>query len=146
VEQGRLAGVGVSDQSHDRIGHPAARLAVKAARALDLFELALDADDALADQAAVHLELGFTGPAQEPESPALPLEMGPGAHEPAALVAQGGELDLELAFERAGALPEDLEDESRAVDDLAAPCALEVALLDRRQRSADHSELGLVLA
>jgi hypothetical protein len=55
------------------------------------------------------------------------------------------ELHLQPAFCRRRALAEDLEDQSRAVDDLALELFLEVALLDRAERAIDDDELGLVL-
>ena len=118
VEQGRLAGVGVADQGHDRPARAPALGAVQVARALHLLQLALDLDDAVADQAAVDLELGFAGAAEEAEAAALPLQMGPGPHQPAALVAERGQLDLQLALARAGARAEDLQDQPGPVDDL----------------------------
>ena len=69
VEQGRLAGVGVADQRHHRIGHPAAGLAVQAARALHAGQLLLDPDDALGDPAPVELELALAGPPRKPKPP-----------------------------------------------------------------------------
>ena len=102
VEQGRLAGVGVADQGHDRVGHAAAGLAVQAAGAADLVQLLLDPDDPLGDPAAVELELALAGAAQEAEAAALALEMGPGADQPRALVGEGGQLDLEDALAGAG--------------------------------------------
>ncbi len=47
VEQGRLAGVGVADQRDDRIRNVAAARPMQRAGALDVLELALDADHPL---------------------------------------------------------------------------------------------------
>ena len=142
VEQGRLAGVGVADQGHDRVGHALAGLAVQAAGAADAGQLLLDPDDPLGDPAAVELELALAGTAQEAEAAALALEMGPGADQARALVGERRQLDLEHALAGVGALAEDLQDQPGAVDDLGLPQPLEVALLHRRQRGIDHDQLG----
>ena len=142
VEEGGLAGVGVADQGHDRVGHAAAGLAVQAAGAADLLQLLLDAGDALGDLAAVELELGLAGAAGEAEAAALALKMGPGADEAGALVGEGRQLDLEHALAGARTVAEDLQDQAGAVDDLGLPALLQVALLDRRQRGVDDHELG----
>jgi hypothetical protein len=57
VEQGRLAGVGISDQSDDGIGHPAPRRAVQFASPRHIGQILADAGDALIDQAAVDFKL-----------------------------------------------------------------------------------------
>ena len=94
VEQGRFAGVGVPDQRHHRIGHPAAGLAMKLTGALDVLEFPLQTGDAFADQAAVGFDLGFAWAAHETGAAALAFKMGPAADQTAALIGQCRQLDL----------------------------------------------------
>ena len=77
VEQRRLAGVRVADERDHRERHAAARFAMEVARALHVFELALELRDAVADGATVGFDLRFTGTAQEAEAAALALQVGP---------------------------------------------------------------------
>ena len=94
VEQRRFAGVGVADQRDHRIRHVAPRLAVQAARALDLIEFGLDAAHPLLDQAAVGFDLRFAGAAEEAEAAALAFKMGPTAHQPRFLIFEMRQLNL----------------------------------------------------
>src|SRR5260221_1892194 len=137
VEQRRLAGIGVADQRDHRIGHALARGAMEGARPLGAFELVLELGDALADQPAVDLELALAGTAEEAVAAALTLQMGPGTHETRALIAERSELDLQPPLMSARPRAENLENQAGAVDDLAVPRLLEVALLDRRDRRVD---------
>ena len=144
VEQAGLAGIGVADQGDDGElqGVPVALLLP--AGALDLVEPLLQQLDAVLEQAPVALDLAFAGTAQETEAAALPLEVGPGPDQPAALVVEMSQLDLQHALAGAGAVAEDFEDERRAVQHLGAGFGLEVALLDRRQRRVDKQQLDPV--
>ena len=116
------------------------RRAVDRAGAAHALQVALDLDDALADQAAVDLDLGFAGTAQEAEAAALALQVGPRPHQAAALVVERGQLDLQAAFVGAGARAEDLQDQAGAVDHLGIPGLLQVALLHGRQRVVDDDQ------
>jgi len=46
-------------------------------RGLNLLDLILKTRDALADQAAIGLDLGFAGTPHEPKTAALAFQMGP---------------------------------------------------------------------
>jgi hypothetical protein len=58
-------------------------------------------------------------------------------------VLQLRELDLQLAFVRACALREDIEDQAGAVDDAALGEFFEIALLHRAQTPVDQDQIGI---
>src|SRR5690606_17956690 len=72
----------------------------------------------------------------------LTLEVRPAAHQTALLVVEVRQLDLQPPFGRGSSLSEYLEDQPGAVDHLALELFFEIALLDRRQRTIDHDQLG----
>ena len=144
VEQRRFARVGVADQRHHRERHPPACRAVQAAGPPHLLQLLLQLDDAFADQAPVGFDLCLAGAAEEAEAAALAFEVGPRPHQARALILQMRQFDLECAFLGGGALAEDVQDQPGAVDHLAGPGALQVALLHRRQRRIDDRDGDLL--
>ncbi len=70
--------------------------------------------------------------------------MGPGPHQPAFLVVEVGELDLQPPFIGLRAVPEDLQDQACAVEHLGRPGLFQVALLDRAERMIDDHQLGVI--
>ena len=117
---------------------------MKAARALDHAKLALDGVDALGDGAPVGLDLRFARAAQEAEAAALPLQMGPGAHQPAFLIGQPRKFHLQPPGLALRALAKDFENEPGSVENLGVPGFLQIALLDGRQRVVDDDNLRLL--
>ncbi len=144
VEQGRLAGVGVAHQRDGRIRHAATRDALQAARAANVSQFLLQPHHLVGQQAPVGLDLGFTRTAHDAKAAPLALEVGPGAHQARTLVVEPGQLDLQLAFPRAGAAGEDLQDQPGAVDHLDLAGALQVALLHGAERIVDHDDVDLL--
>ncbi len=130
VEERGLARIGVSDQRHRGNGAPLALLARGLALHQHLVEAVVEGLDAPRQQAAVGLELGLAGPAQA-DAALLALEVRPTTHQSRRHVLELGEFDLQLAFEAARALREDVEDQAAAVEHAALEGLFEVALLAR---------------
>jgi hypothetical protein len=104
-----------------------------------------DRADALADAPPVGFQLGLARPAR-PDAAAQPRQRGPRADEARQQVLQLREFDLPLPFSRAGAAREDVQDQLRAIDDLAFDLGLDLAELRGRQLVVedDHVHVALV--
>src|SRR5690606_9388067 len=114
---------------------------------------------ALADPAAVQLELGLTGTAAADADaaggPAADLagQVATPAAQPRQQVLELGELDLGLTLPALGVLGEDVEDERGAVDDLHLDDLLEppqlaggeLAVADHRVRAGGGDHLAQLL-
>ena len=71
--------------------------------------------------------------------------MGPAAHQARTLVVQMRQFDLKRAFAGGGAFAEDFQDDGGAVQHLAVPRLLQVALLDRRQVRVHDDHIRLLI-
>ena len=100
--------------------------------------------NARADAPAVGFELGFAG-ASRADAAAQPRQRRAGADEPRQQVFQLRELHLQLAFARPRAAREDVEDELRAIDDLAADLLLDLPQLRRRQLVVEDDDVDVGL-
>ena len=94
VEQRGFSGIGIAHQRDDRIRHLGARGTVQGACLDHLFQLTAQAHELSVDGAAVGLDLGFTGTANEAKPAALPFKVGPGPYQPCALVCESRHFDL----------------------------------------------------
>src|SRR5690606_40809898 len=65
VEKARFSGVGVTDQSHDRIWYRRARAALELAGAANFFEALFEDQDAVLNLAPVGFDLGFARSAEK---------------------------------------------------------------------------------
>jgi hypothetical protein len=83
--------------------------------------------------AAIGFELGFAFATNGAESTALPRKVGPEPRQSWEQILELGEFDLELALPGPGALGEDLKDERRTIQYLAAKNLLQVARLGTRE-------------
>ena len=133
VEDAGFSGVGVADQRHDRERHGVAPALLLAAGRAHLLDALFEQLDAVLQLAAVAFELGFARTTHEADAAraALALKVGPGADQPALLIVEMRQFDLQHAFARRRPLAEDLEDQPGAVEHLGAGFLLEIALLDR---------------
>ncbi len=115
------------------------------ARPPHLLQILLQPHQPLIDQPPVGLDLRLARPAQKTEATALPLKVGRRPHQTRPLIRQMRQFDLQDAFPGRRPLPENIEDQRRPVDYLAAPLALQVALLHRRQRGIDDDDVDTLV-
>ena len=113
---------------------------------LQLLQLVLKHFYAPGDIASIQFQLLFARAAGLAEAAALTLQVRPAAHEPRRQVLELRELDLELTFEAARTLSEDVQYHRRSIEHTAADGALEVALLTRGQRVIEERDVAGVLA
>ena len=95
-----------------------------------------------ADAAAIRFELGFAG-APRADAAAKPRQRFARSDQPRQQVLQLRQLDLQLAFARARTPREDVENQLRAIDDLAIEALVQLAQLRRRQLVVEDDEIGV---
>ena len=98
----------------------------------------------MSNPAPIGLELRFARPPCA-DAASQARQRGARSDEPRQQVLELRELDLQLAFPRSRAPREDVEDELRAIDDLAPHRLLEVAQLRRAQLVVEDDDVGAEL-
>ena len=122
----------------------AATLALQRSRGSQILHVGLELGDATHDAPAIDLELRLAAAEPGADAAALLRQLGGRATpESRQAVAQQGQLDLRLALECVGVLPEDVEDHRGAVDRRTAEQLLEVVLLGGRQLVVEHDGVGV---
>ena len=106
----------------------------------DVLDILGDGVNAGANPAAIGFELGLAGSSGS-DAAAKARERGASADEPRQQVFQLSELDLQLAFARAGATREDVENQLRAIDDLPPNGFLDLPQLRGRQLGIKHDHI-----
>src|SRR5581483_1831392 len=130
AEQRGLASIGIPHERKRRHRYLSPHLSSGLTLLADPREPLRQQPYSLSDQAAIGLELRFAGAAHA-DSAFLTLQMRPAAYEPRAEMFELCELDLQLPFEAAGPLREDVENEAVPVEHPPAGELLQVALLAR---------------
>ena len=142
IEERAFAGVGVANESDRGHGNRFAALALLLAHAADGFKILFEMVNAALDAAAIGFELRFARSART--DAAAELRHGFAAAGKAGQhVFELRELNLQLAFARAGVASKDVEDELRAVEHAARQRGLEVAQLRGREIVIEKNEIGL---
>ena len=100
--------------------------------------------NARSNPAPIGLEFRFAGPSG-PDTAAKARQRHASAHEPGQQVFQLRELDLQLPFPRPRAPGEDVEDELRAIDDLATDLLFDLPELRRGQLAVENDDAGIGL-
>ena len=114
--------------------------------AADLLQFLAQLGHAIPDQAPVGLNLGLAGTSEETEAATLPFKVGPAPHQPALLIIEMRQFDLQPPLGGRCALAEDFEDQPGTIDHLGGERLLQIALLDRRDRGIDDDERRLLHA
>jgi hypothetical protein len=107
--------------------------------------LLLQQRDAVHGQAAVGFQLRFARTAQT-DTATDTLQMAPHPLQARQLVAQLGELDLQLSLAALRTASEDIENQFGAVDDAHLERSFEVAPLCRRQIAIDNENVDILRA
>ena len=141
IKQRRLARVGITNQRHNRVGDLLARPPVQPARPPHVLQLQPQPRNPVADQPPIRLNLRLARPAQKPKAAALALQMGPGAHQPGALILQMRQLDLQNALTGPRPRAKNIQDQPRPVDHFCAPGRLQIPLLHRRQSGIHNNHI-----
>ena len=110
-----------------------------------LIQFALEPHNAVPDQPPVNFDLALTRPAQKAEAAALAFQVRPGPHKPRALIFQMRQFHLQAAFARPRPFAENLQDQPRAINHLAAPGAFQIALLHGAEGSIHNHHAHLLV-
>src|SRR5215471_1685065 len=141
AKERRLAGVRIAHERNERQLIPAPALAMQLPMLSHLFDIPFQRADAMPDLPAVHFQFRFTGTARA-DAAAEPREVFPITGQARETVFQLRKLDLKLAFFRSRPPPENIEDQSGAVDDLRVEGLFQILRLTRGQLFVENNNVN----
>jgi hypothetical protein len=140
AEKGRLARIRISDQRDERKLIATSAFAMKVPMLSNLLDLPLQRGNPMADLPAIHFQLRFTRTARS-DSAAKPGEIIPVTRQSGESVCELGEFDLKFSFLRAGSSGEDIENQTRAVDNFRLEDFFQIFCLAGRKLLVENNEV-----
>ena len=138
VEQGRFAGIGIANQRDHRPGRALAPVAMQRAGLAQMGKILAQFRHPVADHPAIGFDLGFARTTEKTEATALPLQVGPAAHQTTCLIVKMSEFNLKTPLCGGGSGTEYLQNQAGSVDNLDVQLFFQIALLDRTQTAIDN--------
>mmetsp|Transcript_7026 Transcript_7026/g.11375 ORF Transcript_7026/g.11375 Transcript_7026/m.11375 type:complete len:371 (-) Transcript_7026:652-1764(-) len=143
VEKRGFSSVGIADQRYNWIGYFGACLSVQRPGFDHFLKLTPQADELRVNGAAVGLNLRLARAADKSQTTPLPFQVGPGAHQPRALVAECRHLDLQHTLTCGGAVAENLKNKAGPVEQFDLPRLFQIPLLHGRYGAIDQHKFNI---
>ena len=143
IHQGRFADVGITHQRHTHHRTPVRSL--DSHLTVDLLQILLEFADPVADDSTVRFDLALAGTAARSRAAPLPLQVRPHTRQTREHILVIGQLHLGLGIGRLRPRHENIENQTRAVENPAGHGRLDVARLRRREFVVENRHVDLLL-
>ena len=110
-----------------------------------LFQLSAQAHNLSVDGAPVCFDLSFARPPDKAQTASLTFQVGPGAYQPGALIAERGHFNLQHPFAGPRAIRKDFQDQPGSIQQFDLPGAFQIALLNRCHWSIHQHQFNLIV-
>lgn len=122
-----------------------ATVALCGALALDQFQFLFDSVDPFLNFAAIRFELRFTFTPAHTDTTFLPRQVAPVAREAWEQMLKLGQFNLELSFARAGALGENIENQSGAIENFTFEHLFQISALGWGKLVVENDRVDIVM-